>query len=69
MLEYLLRRAGEVVSKTDILQHVWDAHYDGDPNVVEVYMGYLRKKVDTPFGRRALRTERGAGYLLATDGG
>src|SRR6184192_1611058 len=44
VLEYLLRRAGEVVSKTDILQHVWDAHYDGDPNVVEVYMGYLRKK-------------------------
>jgi DNA-binding response OmpR family regulator len=69
VLEYLLRRAGEAVSKTDILQHVWDAHYDGDPNVVEVYVGYLRKKIDAPFGRHALRTVRGAGYLLATDGG
>jgi len=69
VLEYLLRRAGEVVSKVDIIQHVWDAHYDGDPNVVEVYVGYLRRKVDVPFGRRALRTVRGAGYLLAADGG
>jgi len=69
VLEYLLRRAGEVVSKVDIIQHVWDAHYDGDPNVVEVYVGYLRRKIDVPFGRRALRTVRGAGYLLAADGG
>jgi DNA-binding response OmpR family regulator len=69
VLEYLLRRAGEVVPKADILQHVWDAHYDGDENVVEVYVGYLRRKVDAPFGRRALRTVRGAGYLLAADGG
>ena len=69
VLEYLLRRAGEVVSKVDILQHVWDAHYDGDPNVVEVYVGYLRRKIDAPFDRRALRTVRGAGYLLAADGG
>jgi DNA-binding response OmpR family regulator len=69
LLEYLLRRAGEVVSKGEILRHVWDAHYDGDSNVVEVYVGYLRKKVDTPFGRRALQTVRGAGYRLATDGG
>jgi DNA-binding response OmpR family regulator len=69
VLEYLLRRAGEVVSKADILRHVWDAHYDGDPNVVEVYVGYLRRKIDAPFDRRALRTVRGAGYLLAADGG
>jgi len=69
VLEYLLRRAGEVVPKSDIIQHVWDAHYEGDPNVVEVYVGYLRRKIDAPFGRRALRTVRGAGYLLAADGG
>jgi DNA-binding response OmpR family regulator len=69
VLEFLFRRAGEVVSKADILRNVWDQHYDGDPNVVEVYVGYLRRKVDAPFGRQALRTVRGAGYLLAADGG
>jgi DNA-binding response OmpR family regulator len=69
VLEYLLRRAGEVVPKLDIIQHVWDANYDGDPNVVEVYVGYLRRKIDAPFGRHALRTVRGAGYQLAADGG
>ena len=69
VLEYLLRRAGEVVPKMDIIQHVWDANYDGDPNVVEVYVGYLRRKIDAPFGRQALRTVRGAGYQLAADGG
>nr|WP_216094427.1 response regulator transcription factor [Jiangella alba] len=69
VLEYLMRRADEVVSKRDILEHVWDAHYDGDPNVVEVYVGYLRRKIDTPFGRAALQTVRGAGYRLSGDGG
>jgi DNA-binding response OmpR family regulator len=69
LLEYLLRHAGDVVSKTDILTHVWDAHYDGDPNIVEVYIGYLRRKLDTPFGRRGLQTVRGVGYRLAVDGG
>ena len=69
VLEYLLRRAGEVVPKLDIIQHVWDANYEGDPNVVEVYVGYLRRKIDAPFGRHALRTVRGAGYQLAADGG
>ena len=49
-----MRRRGEVVSKIEILQHVWDPHYDGDPNVVEVYVGYLRRKIDAPFGRRAI---------------
>ena len=44
-------------------------HYDGDPNVVEVYVGYLRRKVDAPFGRRAIETVRGVGYRLAADGG
>jgi DNA-binding response OmpR family regulator len=69
LLEFLLRRAGDVVSKTEILEHVWDAHYDGDPNVVEVYVGYLRRKIDVPYGRQAVQTVRGVGYRLAVDGG
>ena len=69
LLEYLLRRAGDVVSKTEILEHVWDAYYDGDPNVVEVYVGYLRRKIDAPYSRQAVQTVRGAGYRLALDGG
>jgi DNA-binding response OmpR family regulator len=69
LLEYLLRNVGQVVSKTEILDHVWDAAEDTDPNTVEVYIGYLRRKVDAPFGRRSLQTVRGAGYRLAADGG
>ena len=69
LLEYLLRRAGEVVPKIDILRNVWDPHHEGDLNVVEVYVGYLRRKIDAPFGRRAVQTVRGAGYRLAADGG
>ena len=69
LLELLMRHPDHVLSKTEILGHVWDAHYDGDPNVVEVYVGYLRRKIDAPFGRRALQTVRGAGYRLAGDGG
>ncbi|WP_204058946.1 response regulator transcription factor [Microbispora corallina] len=68
LLEYLMRRHDEVVSKTEILEHVWDT-YDTDPNVVEVYVGYLRRKIDVPFGRSALQTVRGAGYRLVSDGG
>jgi DNA-binding response OmpR family regulator len=69
MLEYLIRRAGQVVSKSQLLEHVWDSYDSVDLNVVEVYAGYLRRKVDTPFGRQALQTVRGAGYRLAADGG
>jgi DNA-binding response OmpR family regulator len=69
LLEYLMRRADEVVSKTEILEHVWDAYYEGDPNVVEVYVGYLRRKIDVPFDRRSLVTVRGAGYRLGRDEG
>ncbi|KAB8189737.1 response regulator [Nonomuraea phyllanthi] len=68
LLEYLIRRRDEVVSKSEILEHVWDT-FDTDPNVVEVYVGYLRRKIDAPFGRNALQTVRGAGYRLAGDGG
>ena len=69
LLELFLRRPDEVLPKAEILTHVWDAHYEGDPNVVEVYVGYLRRKIDAPFGRHALQTVRGAGYRLAADGG
>ena len=64
LLEFLMRRSGEAVSKADLLHHVWDAHYEGDANVVEVYVGYLRRKIDTPFERQSLQTVRGAGYRL-----
>ncbi|MFV2096003.1 MULTISPECIES: response regulator transcription factor [unclassified Micromonospora] len=60
LLEYLMRRAGEVVSKIELLDHVWDASVDTAPNAVEVYIGYLRRKV----GRDRLETVRGAGYRL-----
>ncbi|MGH9251637.1 MAG: response regulator transcription factor [Acidimicrobiales bacterium] len=69
LLEFLLRHRGDVVSKHDILKHVWDFDFDGDPNIVEVYVGHLRRKVDRPFGRTAIRTLRGAGYRLEADGG
>src|SRR6266699_3699345 len=69
LLEYLMRRAGQVVSKAELIEHVWDSDAVADLNVVEVYAGYVRRKIDTPFGRNALQTVRGAGYRLAADGG
>ena len=69
LLEFLLRRKGDVVSKREILDHVWDYGFEGDPNIVEVYVGHLRNKLDRPFGRATLETLRGAGYRLADDGG
>jgi two-component system, OmpR family, response regulator len=69
LLEFLLRRRGEVVSKREILQHVWDYDFEGDPNIVEVYVRHLRNKLDRPFGRETIHTLRGAGYRLAADGG
>jgi DNA-binding response OmpR family regulator len=69
LLEYLMRRAGEAVSKVDILDHVWDFAFDGDPNIVEVYIRQLRRKIDEPFGRRAIETIRLVGYRLDRDGG
>jgi two-component system, OmpR family, response regulator len=68
LLAALLRRSGEVVPKTELLREVWGDDFDGDANVVEVYIGYLRRKVDAPFGRRTLQTVRGAGYRLVPDG-
>jgi DNA-binding response OmpR family regulator len=69
VLEYLMRRAGQAVSKSEVLAHVWDFAFEGDVNIVEVYIAYLRKKIDAPFGRDALQTVRGVGYRLAADGG
>ncbi|MCN9240507.1 response regulator transcription factor [Streptomyces sp. RY43-2] len=68
LLEFLLRHPDEVVSKTDILEHVWEEDFDGDTNIVEVYIGYLRRKIDAPFGRRTIETLRGAGYRLRGTG-
>jgi two-component system OmpR family response regulator len=69
VLQFLMRHRGDVVSKTDILESVWDANYEGDDNVVEVYVGYLRRKIDQPYGRHAIETVRGAGYRLEVGGG
>ncbi|GAA4674980.1 response regulator transcription factor [Nocardioides nanhaiensis] len=69
MLAFLMRHRDDVVSKTQILEAVWDVDFDGDPNIVEVYVRHLRNKVDRPFGREAIQTLRGAGYRLAGNGG
>jgi DNA-binding response OmpR family regulator len=69
LLEFFLRVAGEAVTKRDILDHVWGDDFAGDPNIVEVYVGYLRRKIDAPFDRAALETVRGIGYRLNADGG
>ena len=67
LLLYLMRNAGDVVSKAQILDNVWDSAYDGSDNIVEVYMRYLRKKIDMPFDLSTLRTLRGLGYRLDAD--
>ncbi len=69
VLEFLLRRKGEVVPKSEILANVWDFAFEGDPNIVEVYVRHLRKKIDQPFDKASIETIRGAGYRLAADGG
>ncbi|RUR00899.1 response regulator transcription factor [Labedella endophytica] len=69
VLEFLMRRRGEVVTKRDVLGNVWDDDFEGDPNIVEVYVRHLRNKVDRPFGRSAIETVRGAGYRLDGHGG
>lgn len=64
VLEFLVRREGEVVSKQDILAGVWESDFDGDANIVEVYVGRLRRKLDKPFGTDHISTLRGAGYRI-----
>lgn len=67
LLLFLARRAGEVVPRSELLEHVWDEAEDGSTNVVDVYVGYLRKKLERPFRRRRLiRTVRGVGFMLET---
>ncbi|MGC8480054.1 MAG: response regulator transcription factor [Acidimicrobiales bacterium] len=68
-LELLLRQKGRVLTKREIIEHVWDYDFEGDSNIVEVYIGYLRRKIDVPFGARSIKTVRGVGYLLELDGG
>lgn len=64
LLELLMRKPGEVLSKQQILDHVWGFDFEGDNNIVEVYIGYLRRKIDEPFNRRSIQTVRGVGYRL-----
>ena len=64
LLAFLARHPGDVVSKRQILEAVWDVDFEGDPNIVEVYIRHLRNKIDRPFGREAIQTLRGAGYRL-----
>ena len=69
VLEFLMRRAGQVLSKQEIVHGVWHYDFEGDPNIVEVYVRRLRQRIDEPFRRHAIETIRGAGYRLATNGG
>ena len=68
ILSFLVRRSGQISTKADILDNVWDYDFDGDPNIVEVYIRRLRKKIDEPFGSRTITTVRGVGYRLEPDG-
>jgi two-component system, OmpR family, response regulator len=68
LLETFMRRPGEVLSRLHLLEHAWDFAYEHRSNVVDVYVRYLREKVDRPFGRRSLETVRGAGYRLQPGG-
>lgn len=67
LLQLFMRHPNEVLSRSRIIEHVWDFAYAGDSNVVDVYVRYLREKIDRPFGRRSLETVRGAGYRLRSD--
>jgi two-component system OmpR family response regulator len=67
LLHQLMRRAGETLTRTYLIEHVWDFAYDGGSNVVDVYVRYLRGKIDRPFGRDTIRTVRGVGYRLDPD--
>jgi two-component system OmpR family response regulator len=69
LLETFMRRAGEVLTRLELLEHAWDYGYDNRSNVVDVYVRYLREKIDRPFRLDAIETVRGAGYRLRADGG
>jgi DNA-binding response OmpR family regulator len=67
LLEFLMRHAGEVLSRSTLIDHVWDFAFEGDSNVVDVYVRYLREKIDRPFGADSIETVRGAGYRLRAE--
>ena len=67
LLEFLLRHAGEVVTRTMLLEHVWDYHFDPQTNVIDVHISRLRNKLDKDFSNQLLETVRGAGYRLSKD--
>ena len=69
LLETFMRRAGQVLTRFDLLEHAWDYSYENRSNVVDVYVRYLREKIDRPFGVISIETVRGAGYRLRKDGG
>lgn len=69
VLDFLMRRLGEVVTKREIISNVWGDGFDGEENIVEVYIKHLRSKIDRPFGRESIQTVRGTGYRLADNGG
>ncbi len=69
LLDYFMRNPGEVLSRSRLIEHVWDFAFEGDSNVVDVYVRYLREKVDRPFGCNSIETVRGAGYRLRDEGG
>jgi DNA-binding response OmpR family regulator len=68
LLEYLMLNPDRVVSRNMIIEHVWDQSFDGVTNIVEVYVGHLRAKLDDPFDSKMIRTVRGAGYMIRTGG-
>jgi two-component system, OmpR family, response regulator len=69
LLETFMRRPGQVLSRSDLLEHAWDYAYENRSNVIDVYVRYVREKIDRPFGCKSIETVRGAGYRLRADGG
>lgn len=69
LLEAFMRRPGHVLSRFDLLEHAWDYDYENRSNIVDVYVRYLREKVDRPFSTNSIETVRGSGYRLRRDGG
>ena len=67
LLEYLMRHAGQVVTRTMLLEGVWDYHFDPQTNVIDVHVSRLRQKIDKPFGTPIIQTVRSAGYMLKAD--